>query len=45
MKECPKCHRFTVRFDSYFKRLRCMMRDCGWISKYFVRDFIRDKEE
>jgi hypothetical protein len=33
--QCPKCHRFTVKLDSYFKRDRCMMRDCSWISKGF----------
>ena len=31
-KECPNCHRFTVKYDDdYFKRDRCMMRDCSWI--------------
>lgn len=32
-KQCPKCGKWTVKFDSYFHRDRCMMRDCGWISK------------
>jgi ribosomal protein S27AE len=34
-EKCPKCGEYSVKYDSYFKRLRCFLRKCGWISKDF----------
>ena len=31
MKQCPKCHRWTMDFDEYFGRFRCLASDCGWM--------------
>jgi hypothetical protein len=30
-KQCPKCGKWTVKFDDYFYRDRCMMRRCSWV--------------
>jgi len=31
---CPDCSKYTVKYDSYFKRKRCTMRDCPWIESF-----------
>jgi len=31
MRQCPKCHRWTVDFDDYFGRFRCFDAECGWM--------------
>ncbi len=31
MKQCPKCHRFGVEFDSGEER--CLWIDCLWVNK------------
>ena len=31
MNKCPKCKRWTLEFDEYFGRPRCLATDCGWM--------------
>lgn len=31
MDKCPKCHKFTVAYDSYRKVTRCMVDGCSCI--------------
>lgn len=31
MRQCPKCHNWTLDFDDYFGRFRCLHRTCGWM--------------
>ncbi len=31
MRQCPKCHNWTVDFDDYFGRFRCFDAECGWM--------------
>lgn len=33
-KKCPKCGKYTVKYDSYFKKDRCMMRECSWVANF-----------
>lgn len=32
MRQCPKCQKWTMDFDEYFRRFRCLDSDCGWMS-------------
>ncbi len=31
MRECPKCHNWSLDFDGYFGRFRCYNPSCGWM--------------
>jgi len=31
MRECPKCRKWTLDFDEYFGRFRCLNPKCGWM--------------
>ena len=31
MRQCPKCRKWTMDFDEYFGRFRCLASDCGWM--------------
>lgn len=31
MKECPKCRNWTLDFDAYFGRFRCLNPECRWM--------------
>ena len=31
MRQCPKCQKWTMEFDEYFRRFRCLEPDCGWM--------------
>ena len=31
MRECPKCRQWTLDFDEYFGRFRCLNPECGWM--------------
>ena len=31
MRQCPKCRRWTLDFDGYFSRFRCLNPDCRWM--------------
>jgi len=31
MRQCPECHKWTMDFDEYFGRFRCLALDCGWM--------------
>jgi len=31
MKHCPKCGKWTLDFDQYFGRFRCLNPECGWM--------------
>lgn len=31
MNQCPKCQRWTLEFDEYFGRARCLATNCGWM--------------
>ena len=31
MRECPKCRKWTLDFDEYFGRFRCLNPECGWM--------------
>jgi len=31
MRECPKCKKWTLDFDDYFGRFRCLNPECGWM--------------
>ena len=31
MRECPKCRKWTLDFDEYFGRFRCLDPECGWM--------------
>lgn len=31
MRECPKCRNWTLDFDQYFGRYRCLDPRCGWM--------------
>ena len=31
MRKCPKCRRWTLDFDGYFSRFRCLNPACGWM--------------
>jgi hypothetical protein len=32
MRKCPKCHQWSMDFDDYFGRFRCLNWDCGWMA-------------
>ncbi len=32
--KCPKCKKYAIEFDDYFKRPRCF--ECGWMPKEMV---------
>ena len=32
MRQCPKCQQWTMDFDEYFRRFRCLDRECGWMA-------------
>lgn len=32
MKECPRCHNWTLEFDEYFGRFKCLDERCGWMA-------------
>ena len=34
MKQCPKCKKYAVVYDEYFKTDRCLMVDCGWDNRF-----------
>jgi hypothetical protein len=31
MRQCPKCQEWTMDFDEYFRRFRCLAPGCGWM--------------
>lgn len=31
MRECPKCRKWTLDFDDYFGRFRCLNPECAWM--------------
>ena len=31
MRQCPECGRWTLEFDDYFGRFRCLNPECGWM--------------
>lgn len=31
MRECPKCRKWSLDFDEYFGRFRCLNPECGWM--------------
>ena len=32
MRQCPKCHKWTMDFDEYFRRFRCLDSECAWMA-------------
>jgi len=39
-QKCPKCGEYSVTLDSYFGRLRCMLRNCSWLADYFWKEVL-----
>jgi len=31
MNKCPKCHRYSVSYDSYRMKSRCLATGCGYV--------------
>lgn len=31
MRKCPKCQKWTLDFDTYFGRFRCLAPECAWM--------------
>ncbi|HLA84478.1 MAG TPA: hypothetical protein VJL29_06770 [Thermoguttaceae bacterium] len=41
MRQCPKCGKWTLEFDSYFGRFRCFNGGCGWMAPSSAERAIR----
>lgn len=35
-KFCPVCDKYSVEYDPYFGRPRCLMKSCGWMPENLV---------